>query len=81
VNDILLIGNDIFTLDKIKSSLNKVLSMKDLGETTHILGIKIYKDRSRKLIELSQGIYIDKVCEEIQHARFQERKLAHVTWH
>ena len=35
--------------------------MKDLGEATFILGIKIYRDRSRKLLGLSQSTYIDKV--------------------
>jgi hypothetical protein len=61
VDDILLIGNNIPTLDEVKSSLKKVLSMKDLDETTYVLDIKIYRDRSRKLIGLSQGIYIDKL--------------------
>jgi Reverse transcriptase (RNA-dependent DNA polymerase) len=61
VDDILLIGNDIFTLDDVKSSLKKMFSMKDLGETVYALGIKIYRDRSQKLIQLSQGTYIDKV--------------------
>jgi hypothetical protein len=35
--------------------------MKDLGDATYILGIKIYRDRSRKLLGLSQSTYIDKV--------------------
>ena len=35
--------------------------MKDLGEVAYILAIKIYRDRSRKLIGLSQSTYIDKV--------------------
>src|SRR3954467_43857 len=35
--------------------------MKDLGEAAYILGIKIYRDRSRRLIGLSQSTYIDKV--------------------
>ena len=35
--------------------------MKDLGEAAYIIGIKIYRDRSRKLIGLSQSTYIDKV--------------------
>jgi Reverse transcriptase (RNA-dependent DNA polymerase) len=61
VDDILLMGNDIFILDEVKSSLKKIFSMKDLGEITYVLGIKIYRDRSRKLIGLSQGIYIYKV--------------------
>ena len=35
--------------------------MKDLGEATYILGIKIYRDRSRRLIGLSQSTYLDKI--------------------
>ena len=44
VDDILLIGNDIEFLDSIKEYLNKNFSIKDLGETAYILGIKIYRD-------------------------------------
>ncbi|GJZ77149.1 hypothetical protein Tco_0641821 [Tanacetum coccineum] len=35
--------------------------MKDLGEAAFILGIKIYRDRSRRLIGLSQNAYLDKI--------------------
>jgi hypothetical protein len=35
--------------------------MKDLGEAQYILRIKICRDRSRRLIDFSQHIYIDKV--------------------
>ena len=35
--------------------------MKDLGQAAYILGIKIYRDRSKRLISLSQSAYIDKV--------------------
>ena len=35
--------------------------MKDLGEAADILGIQIYRDRSRRIISLSQRTYIDKV--------------------
>ncbi|WVZ94596.1 hypothetical protein U9M48_040469 [Paspalum notatum var. saurae] len=61
VDDILLIGNDIPMLESGKASLKIRFSMKDLGEAAYILDIKIYRDRSRKLIGLSQSTYIDKV--------------------
>jgi hypothetical protein len=35
--------------------------MKDLGEVAYILGIKIYRDRLKRLVGLSQDAYIDKI--------------------
>ncbi|KAK9003914.1 hypothetical protein V6N11_018808 [Hibiscus sabdariffa] len=61
IDDILIIGNDIPTLQSIKTWLSSCFSMKDLGEATYILGVKIYRDRSRRLLALSQSTYIDKV--------------------
>ncbi|WJX72230.1 hypothetical protein P8452_56129 [Trifolium repens] len=61
VDDILIIGNDVPTLQQVKTWLGKCFSMKDLGEAAYILGIRIYRDRSRKLLGLSQSTYIDKV--------------------
>ena len=53
VDDILLIGNDIPLMEDVKASLRKSFSMKDLGEAAYILGIKIFRDRSKCLIGLS----------------------------
>ncbi|KAG8485641.1 hypothetical protein CXB51_018879 [Gossypium anomalum] len=61
VDDILIMGNDIPTLQSIKTWLGSCFSMKDLDEATYILVVKIYRDRSRRLLGLSQGTYIDKV--------------------
>jgi len=61
VDNILLIAKDIPMLQSIKTSLNNSFSMKDLGKAAFILGIKIYRDRSKRLIGLSQDMYIDKV--------------------
>ena len=61
VDDILLIGSDVPSLQQVKSWLGKCFSMKDLGEAAYILGIRIYRDRSQKLLGLSQSTYIDKV--------------------
>ena len=45
--------------------------MIDLGEATYILGIPIYRDRSRRFIDLSQSTYIDKV---LHHFCMQDAK-------
>ncbi|KAL0373983.1 UNVERIFIED_CONTAM: Retrovirus-related Pol polyprotein from transposon RE1 [Sesamum radiatum] len=50
VDDILLIGNDVKMLGDIKAWLSTQFSMKDMGEASYVLGIKIYRDRSRRLL-------------------------------
>ncbi|KAI3524132.1 hypothetical protein L1887_02784 [Cichorium endivia] len=61
VDDILLMGNDIPTLQDVKSWLGKCFAMKDLGEAAYILGIRILRDRKKRLIGLSQSTYLEKV--------------------
>ena len=66
VDDILLIGNDIEFLDSIKGYLNKNFSMKDLGEASYIFGIKIYRDRSIRLLRFSMSTCLDKFLKEFK---------------
>jgi hypothetical protein len=66
VDDILIIGNDIGMLNDVKNYLNKSFSMKDLGQAAYILGIKIYRDRQRRLIGLCQSTYLDKVVKRFR---------------
>ncbi|GJX23518.1 retrotransposon protein, putative, ty1-copia subclass [Tanacetum coccineum] len=61
VDDIIIMGNHIPSLQSVKNYLGKCFSMKDLGEAAFILGIKIYRDRSKRLIRLSQNAYMDKI--------------------
>ncbi|CAL2256769.1 unnamed protein product [Prunus armeniaca] len=63
---LLMFGNDIGMLTSVKLWLSNTFSMKDLGNASYILGIKICRDRSRKLIGLSQSLYVDKVLERFQ---------------
>ena len=61
VDDILLIENNVPLLQEVKEWLSSKFFMKDLGEAAYILGIKIYRDRSKRLLGLFQSTYIDKV--------------------
>ncbi|GJW51381.1 retrotransposon protein, putative, ty1-copia subclass [Tanacetum coccineum] len=60
VDDILIMRNNIPMLQDVKSYLGMCFAMKDLGEAAYILGIKIYRDRSKRLIGLCQSAYIEK---------------------
>ncbi|WVZ96895.1 hypothetical protein U9M48_042475 [Paspalum notatum var. saurae] len=51
---LVLYVDDILLIEAVKDSLRKSFSMKDLGEAAYILGIKIYRDWSKRT-------YIDKV--------------------
>ncbi|GKD51979.1 retrotransposon protein, putative, ty1-copia subclass [Tanacetum coccineum] len=48
-------------LQDVKSYIGRCFAMKDLGEAVYILGIKIYRDRSKRLISLYQSAYIEKI--------------------
>ncbi|GJR53868.1 zinc finger, CCHC-type containing protein [Tanacetum coccineum] len=55
--------------------LGKCFAMKDLGEAAFILGIKIYRDRSKRLIGLSQSAYMDKI---LKRYRMDNSKRGHI---
>ena len=61
VDDILLIGNVVGMLSTIKVWLANTFDMKDLGEASYILGIKLFRDRKQRIMGLSQAAYIEKV--------------------
>ena len=61
VDDILLIGNDVGVLSSVKVWLSSQFDMKDLGEASHILGIKLLRDRKKRMLGLSQATYIDQI--------------------
>nr|GFD40479.1 retrotransposon protein, putative, Ty1-copia subclass [Tanacetum cinerariifolium] len=61
VDDILIMGNSIPMLQSVKTYLGKCFDMKDLGEAAYILEIKIYRDRSKRLIGLCQSAYIEEI--------------------
>ena len=66
VDDIFLATNDVRTLYEMKQFLLKNFDMKDMGETSYAIGIKIHRERSRSILGLSQETYINKVLERFQ---------------
>ncbi|KAL0391597.1 UNVERIFIED_CONTAM: hypothetical protein Slati_4523900 [Sesamum latifolium] len=55
VDDILLIENDVKMLGDNKTWLSTQFSMKNLGEASYILGIKIFRDRSKRMLGMTKN--------------------------
>ncbi|WJX19405.1 hypothetical protein P8452_09107 [Trifolium repens] len=66
VDDILLATNDKAFLHEVKQFLSKFFDMKDMGEASYVIGIKIHRDRTRGVLGLSQETYINKVLERFR---------------
>ena len=63
VDDILLASSDLGLLHETKRMLSNNFDMKDLGEASFVLGIEIHRNRSCRLLGLSQRAYVDRVLE------------------
>uniref|UniRef100_A0A2N9I4A8 Retrovirus-related Pol polyprotein from transposon TNT 1-94 n=1 Tax=Fagus sylvatica TaxID=28930 RepID=A0A2N9I4A8_FAGSY len=66
VDDILLATNDKGLLHEVKQFLSKNFDMKDMGEASYVIGIKIHRDRFQGILGLSQETYINKVLERFR---------------
>ena len=56
-------------LQSVKTWLSQKFFIKDLGEASYILGIKIYRDKSKRMLGLSQSRYIDLVLRKFNMER------------
>ena len=61
VDDLLIARNDKKLIDVTKKWLSSNFKMKYMGEASYVLGIKILRDRSKRLLGLSQETYIKKM--------------------
>ena len=66
MNDILLATNDKGLLREVKQFLSKKFDMKDMGETSYVIGIKIHRDRFQGILGLSWETYINKALERFR---------------
>jgi Reverse transcriptase (RNA-dependent DNA polymerase) len=61
VDDILLVSNDKNMMRETKKFLFKYFDMKNLGEASYVLCLKIHRDRNKDILGLSQQAYIDEI--------------------
>ena len=58
-------------LTMVKRWLSKEFFMKNLGKASYILEIKVYRDRPKRMLDLSQKLYIEKVLKRFSIENFQ----------
>nr|GEW84335.1 hypothetical protein [Tanacetum cinerariifolium] len=78
VDDIIIMGNHIPSLQSVKDYLGKCFAMKDLEEATFIFGIKIYRDRDDQAAPplstiLKHGYAIDRGGKKVFCVAFSAR--------
>lgn len=69
VDDMLIACKDKSEIEKTKDFLKKEFEMKELGDAKKILGMEITRNRSLKLLKLSQSGYTEKVLENYSMAQ------------
>ena len=63
VDDMLIVGQDVDLIQKLKMELSKTFNMKDLGSAKHILGMEILRDKKAAKLWLSPERYIEWMLE------------------
>lgn len=61
VDDILIFSNEEKLEKEIKEALQKKFKMKDMGEVSSILGVRIKRDKENSLIKMDQTAYINRI--------------------
>jgi len=63
VDDLIIFGKDMASIQDLKMVLNKEYEMKDLGELKYFLGIQVHCSKEQKLIHIGQSGYIGTLLE------------------
>ena len=66
VDDMLVACKEKRHLEQVKEMLKAEFEMKDLGSAKRILGMEIERDRSKRVLRLSQNSYISKVLSRFE---------------
>ena len=71
VDDMLIAGHSKKDIADLKQKLSSHFDMKDLGDAHHILGMRVTRDRKKRLLYLSQKEYVHKVLERFNMQKWE----------
>ena len=66
VDDIALACNDPEMMKNEKKGMQRRFEMQDLGEVSHVLGVKISRKREKLVLRILQRNYLEKVLDHFQ---------------
>ena len=61
IDGILLVVDSKEMIDTTKKWLSSNFEMKNMGEASYVLGVKIVRDHAKRLLDLSQETYIKRM--------------------
>ena len=64
VDDLIIMNNNLPYLQETKKKLGDIFAMRDLGEISSYLRIKIKRDRKNRTVSLSQSKYIEDILKK-----------------
>jgi len=68
IDDILIAGNSKEMINTTKKWWSSNFEMKDMGEASYVLGVKIIRDRVKRLLGLTQENYIKKMIKRYHNS-------------
>ena len=66
VDDQIIISKCLQQVDQVKKAMSLVFDIKDFGNASYVLGIRIFRDRQCRMLQLSQSQYLTDVLTRFQ---------------
>ena len=64
VDDLIIFGKDMSTIDELKQQLRSEFEMKDLGDLKYFLGVHVTRNRQNRQLTIDQTTYIQMLLEK-----------------
>jgi hypothetical protein len=74
VDDLLILTPTVALMEQLKEQLSARFRVKDLGEISHYLGMKIRRSRQNRTIYMNQASYINKILTELGMEHYRRQK-------
>ena len=75
INDLLILTPTVVLIEQLKEQLSTRFRIKDLGEISYYLNIKIKRNRYNRTIYINQASYINKILTKLGIEYYRKQKI------